>query len=227
MRLRFAIFPAMISVSALMLACSANHTEITTPAPTQAASNSVLRSDARKLAQALDDFQVETHWLKGVGVDWLTGEPNGKRVRVGDTHCSAFAAAAAYKLGVYILRPPEHKTTLLANAQNEWLNTQGAMQGWERVEDGAHAQALANQGYLVVASYKNPDPKKRGHIAIVRPSEKSITEILSDGPQIIQAGGTNYNSASLRQGFMAHPRAFPNNQIQFFVHNIDWKNSNR
>ncbi len=178
------------------------------------------------LTQALDDLQVETHWLKGVGIDWMTGEANGKRVPLDDTHCSAFVAAAAYKLGVYILRPPEHKTLLLANAQNDWLNAHGTEQGWERVESGLRAQELANQGYLVVASYKNTNPKKHGHIAIVRPSEKNISEILSEGPQIIQAGGTNYNSTTLKLGFKAHPKAFPNNRIQFFAHAIDLKNSN-
>jgi hypothetical protein len=189
------------------------------PSPTAQIAASI--TDGHALAKILDGLQVETHWLKGVGVDWQTGEPNSKSVPLDDTHCSAFVAAVSVKLGVYLLRPPEHKTVLLANAQNEWLNASGAQSGWERAADGAHAQALANQGYFVIASYRNPVPTQHGHIAIVRPSDKSAAQILEEGPQIIQAGGTNYNSTSLKKGFAAHPSAFPKNQIQFFVHALN------
>ena len=71
------------------------------------------------------------------------------------THCSAFVAAFAKKLGIYILRPPEHGQVLLANAQNEWLPSAGAAQGWRAVSNALEAQALANSGVLVVASYHN------------------------------------------------------------------------
>ena len=178
--------------------------------------------DAATLTRILDGMQVESRWLKGVGIDWETGESNGKRVIESDTHCSAFVAAAAKNLGVYILRPPEHKTSMLANAQNDWLNTDGAAQGWTLVANGLQAQTLANQGVLVVASYKSPDPAKHGHIAIVRPSMKDAATIANEGPQIIQAGIDNYGSASLKEGFKHHPGAFKNGEIQFFAHGIGW-----
>ena len=213
-------------ICAAMIACDAPVTPTVAPEPTHAAATTpatplpTQNADATMLARVLDAMQVETHWLAGVGVDWETGEPNGKRVTDTDTHCSAFVAAAAKNLGTYILRPPEHPTLMLANAQNDWLNAQGAAQGWTRVADGVQAQVLANQGYLVVASYKSPDPQKHGHIAVVRPSAKSAAEILKEGPQIIQAGIDNYNSASLKEGFKHHPGAFKNGAIQFFAHAV-------
>jgi hypothetical protein len=55
---------------------------------------------------------------------------------------------------------------------------------------------FANQGTLVVVVYESPDSQKPGHIAIVRPSEKSCVRLEESGPQIIQAGQRNYTSTS-------------------------------
>src|SRR6202042_1276578 len=104
-------------------------------------------------------------WLPGYHVDWRTGVSNGKLLQStnGHTHCSAFAAAAAEKLGVYLLRPPEHSAVLLANAQQDWLRGAGTNQGWRAVESPVMAQHLANQGQLVVVTFKNADPQVPGH----------------------------------------------------------------
>ncbi len=212
------------SLCALLVACDAPGVTTSAPespypaTPTQV--SAIPTPNAVTLAQVLDVLQVETHWLRGVSVDWKTGEPNGKRADATTTHCSKFVAAAAKKLDAYILRPPDHSTLMLANAQNDWLSAEGAARGWTRVADGTQAQALANQGYLVVASLKSPDPQKHGHIAIVRPSAKSAAEIQKEGPQIIQAGIDNYNSASLKEGFKHHPGAFKNRAIEFFTHAV-------
>ena len=56
------------------------------------------------------------------------------------THCSAFAASEAEKLGIYLLHPPEHSATLLANAQQEWLFGAGTNQGWFLVQSPLEAQ---------------------------------------------------------------------------------------
>ena len=80
------------------------------------------------------------------------------------------------------------------------------------------AQRLANLGELVVASYRNHDPHRPGHIALVRPSPKSDTAIAAEGPQVIQAGRSNYNRASLMEGFIHHPDAWRNGEIAFFAH---------
>src|SRR5437763_13768976 len=72
----------------------------------------------KRLTAALDAMDVEHKWLAREYVKWETGEALDKAVTDGKphTHCSAFVAAACKKLGVYILRPPEHKATQLANA---------------------------------------------------------------------------------------------------------------
>lgn len=179
---------------------------------------------AAQVAATVDALDVESHWPAGVHVHWETGEPDG-RPETGQgrhTHCSAFVAAAAKHLGIYILRPPEHPQTLLANAQVEWLGSDaGRQKGWRGVRDGVEAQALANRGELVVAAYRNPHDDKPGHIAIVRPSDKGEAAILREGPQITQAGGTNYRSTTLRQGFSGHPAAWSRSEVRYYAHEVE------
>lgn len=179
--------------------------------------------EGRQLATVLDSMRVEEHWPAGVIVNWRTGEPTGKPVTDTGrhTHCSQFVAAASERLGIYILRPPEHSAVLLANAQFDWLPEQGLAKGWTPVADGVTAQDLANRGRLVVAVYKNHDPKKSGHIAIVRPGQKTPAQIAGEGPDVIQAGGTNFNSTNLKRGFANHPKAFANGEIRFYSHPVE------
>lgn len=175
-----------------------------------------------KLAAVLDSMHVEQLWLAGRQVDWRSGEPNGKVYTnsLSHTHCSAFAAAAAEKLGIYLLHPPEHSAVLLANAQQTWLCGNGTNQGWLPVKSPIEAQELANKGEFVVVTCKNPDPSRPGHIAIVRPSTKTDAAILKDGPDIIQAGAHNYTRTTTKEGFQNHPGAFEHNQLLYFVHAI-------
>jgi hypothetical protein len=86
---------------------------------------------ARDFAAFVDSLDVENKWLPGVAVDWLTGEPTSLfTVLPTDTHCSAFAAVVAKRVGIYLLQPPDHNPSLLnqlgeeylANAQSFWLN---------------------------------------------------------------------------------------------------------
>jgi hypothetical protein len=56
----------------------------------------------------------------------------------------------------------------------------------------------------VVAVYKNPDPKKPGHIALVMPAEKTNNDLNNEGPTMIQAGRINSSSVSFREGFKHH-----------------------
>jgi hypothetical protein len=177
---------------------------------------------AEQLAKVFDSMHVEEHWPAGVIVDWRTGEPTGKAVTDDGkhTHCSQFAAALCERLGVYILRPPEHGAVLLANAQYDWLPEKGREAGWTAVPSGAAAQDIANRGQLVVAIYKNHDPKKSGHIAIVRPGHKTAEQLAAEGPDVIQAGGHNYNRTNLKQGFANHPKAFSAGEILFYAHAV-------
>lgn len=184
------------------------------------ASAAPITAEGQKLIHVLDSMHVEEHWIAGAIVNWRTGDPTGKPITDDGkhTHCSQFAAAASEKLGVYLARPPEFRSTLLANAQYDWLSKQGREKGWAPVADGTTAQQLANAGKLVVAVYKNPDPKKSGHVAIIRPSAKSLEEMIVEGPEVTQAGGANHNSCSLKEGFRNHRGAFKNNEIRFFSH---------
>ena len=174
---------------------------------------------AQTMLRVLEGMDVDKHWLSGGIVNWKTGEPTGQPVSDSGkhTHCSQFAAAAAERFGIYLLRPPEHTSVLLANAQSEWLPADaGRKEGWSALSSGIAAQDAANRGEFVVAVYKNHDPKKSGHIAIVRPGEKSEAQIGQDGPEVIQAGGTNYIRTTLRQGFANHPKGFA--EIRFYSH---------
>ena len=174
------------------------------------------------LARQLDRMGVETKWIAGAHVNWDTGRPDDEAETLPGrhTHCSAFVASAAKALGVYILRPPEHGQVLLANAQNEWLASDGASQGWRPVSGSVEAQSLANSGALVVASYHNHRDNKPGHIAIVRPGPKSEQAILSEGPDVIQAGTVNSASISLRAGFAGHPHAWGGGEIEYYAHAV-------
>ena len=175
-----------------------------------------------QMAAIIDSLDVEHHWPVGQHVSWETGIPDGKpESAVGKhTHCSAFAAAAAKRLGVYLLRPPEHPQLLLANAQYDWLASNGAAKGWTAIHDSLEAQHDANQGWLVVAVYKNHLADKPGHIAIVRPSEKDAKAIQDEGPQVTQAGGTNYRSVALREGFAGHPLAWTHHEVVYYGHSL-------
>jgi hypothetical protein len=180
--------------------------------------------DGARLLRALDQTRVEDLWRAGVHIAWETGEPDGRpeRTQGKHTHCSAFAAAIAKRLGIYLLRPPEHGQVLLANAQSDWLSGQGPAHGWEEAPGADQAQASANRGCLVVAVYHNPRDNRPGHIAIVRPSSRSGRDLQLDGPQITQAGARNYLSTTLRQGFAGHPGAWSRREVRYFAHGIDW-----
>ncbi len=176
----------------------------------------------RALGNMLDSMRVEDLWLAGHHIHWKTGFPDGRPylTKGAHTHCSAFVAAVAYRLGIYILRPPDHPQTLLANAQVDWLRAKGPSYGWRQVESGQQAQEMANEGFLVVAGYKNRNPEKSGHIVVVKPFVKSKDMLREEGPQVIQAATYNFSSTSLRRGFRYHRGAFERGKIRFFAHSI-------
>ena len=174
---------------------------------------------AATVIETIDALDVEHHWPAGSHVHWESGVPDGKPETSSGkhTHCSAFVAAAAKQFGIYLLRPPEHAQILLANAQYDWLMNEGAQHGWQPVRSDREAQSEANRGMLVVATYKNHNEDKPGHIAIVRPSDKSDAAIRREGPQVTQAGGTNYRSTSLQQGFAGHPAAWGKHEVRYYA----------
>ncbi|MDR3375596.1 MAG: hypothetical protein P4L98_17860 [Ancalomicrobiaceae bacterium] len=177
---------------------------------------------ALRLGRFYDGLDVETLWQAGVHIDWETGAPDGRPERYPGkhTHCSAFVAAAAKRLGIYILRPPQHGQVLLANAQADWLAA-GLGEGWQSLPDMDAAQDAANRGLFVVASYHNHHDDRPGHIAIVRPSSKSPEAMAAEGPDVIQAGGRNYTRASLVTGFAGHPAGWRDHEIRYYAHAVD------
>lgn len=174
-----------------------------------------------RLAAAYSALDVAHHWLPGQQVEWRTGEP--RPGRPGRTHCSAFAAAACDRLGIYLLRPPEHPQTNLANAQAVWLAQEGPAQGWRPVPSPLAAQVLANQGQVVLAIYASPDPGRAGHVALVRPLDKPDDRVLAEGPQVVQAGAENAASVSLAVGFRHHRSAWipdGGGGVAFYAHGL-------
>jgi len=181
-----------------------------------------IESPGQQFINIVDQMDVEHNWLPKEGIDWKTGkfDPNERAM---SSHCSGFVAAVCNNFNIYILRPPDHPQEYLANAQFDWLRDHGATYGWMLVNTPDKAQQLANQGLLVVVTYKNPQYHKAGHIAIVRPYEKNEELIHEEGPQIIQSGMQNYSSTSLKIGFKHHPDAWVSDtdyQVQFYAHKI-------
>jgi hypothetical protein len=175
--------------------------------------------EGEALARTLDSLDVEHLWIKGKEVDWKTGKTVSDKLSY--THCSVFVAAACDRLNVYILRPPEHAEYLLANAQQDWLTSDEAKaSGWERVASAWDAQILANRGRLVVASYKNSNEVRPGHIAVIRPSTKSKEAVEQEGPDIIQAGAKNYRKTSVKEGFRYHKDVWRKGEVFFFAHDV-------
>ena len=72
----------------------------------------------------------------------------------------------------------------------------------------------------MVATYKNHHDDKPGHIAVLRPSDKEVASIREEGPQITQAGGTNYRSVALKVGFAGHPAAWNRQEVRFYAHAV-------
>jgi hypothetical protein len=180
-----------------------------------------------RLAAFLEGTGVDHLWLHGFKVNWETGEAisawNDSRPH---THCSAFAASVAMRLGIYVLRPPEHSQVLLANTQMCWLRSpEATAMGWEALPDVTSAQTRANLGELVLAVFENPDASKPGHIAIVRPSEIDAATLLANGPFVTQAGIHNALSVPLAEGFSNHKGAWVaggTGSARFFAHSVNW-----
>lgn len=159
----------------------------------------------RQLKSFYLGMDVLHKWQSGQHINWQTGEPDDPDAVSGiRTHCSAFVAAACERRGIYILRPPEHKQELLANAQVRWLNSGRSKNfGWHALTGNilSEAQKMADEGYLVVACAQNPDPHKPGHIALVMPAELSLEQIRQNGPLLIQSSAKNSADAWFRDTF--------------------------
>lgn len=186
-----------------------------------------ITAEGERLRQFLDSSDVQHLWQAGIHIIWDTGEPDPDRPegRPSATHCSAFAAAMAKRLDIYVLRPPEHNQALLANAQMGWLAEAGGDYGWHELPSYVEAQEAANRGELVLEAFENPNPRKPGHIAIVRPSLKSREMLDAQGPEETQAGSVNAISTDTADGFRHHPGAWVpggGGAIRYYAHVVSW-----
>jgi hypothetical protein len=120
-------------------------------------------------------------------------------------------------LGVYLLRQPYASDINLANNQAGWLPTN--TYGWYSIPSMTAAQHLANIGGLVVASYSNSAGS--GHIAILRPSNRTDANVNTFGPEECQSGDYNYADTNAVTGFSEHPGAFPN-LITYWGHTVNY-----
>lgn len=199
------------------------------------------RAGGSRLAEFLDLLQVDRLWIKGHHIVWMTGQQNAEPGVGRDryTHCSAFAAAAAMRLGIYVLRPPFHDEMLLASAQDHWLRGYVRYQGetavaagWTRIGRSgephviAKAQSLANQGKLVLASFAQrplrDDPAGEpvpapGHIGMLRPSPEAAVSVDPPDLLICAAGHINGAAVPIAVSFQEHVGAWPDN-IDFYSH---------
>jgi hypothetical protein len=189
-----------------------------------------------RLAQFLDALPVKTRWIHNHRLVWQTGQqnaPDGPGLTP-ETHCSAFIAAVALMLDIYILRPPHHGQNDLANAQADWLAGTGAFPGptasgskWVVLGSSGDAGALkaaveaANAGQLVVAIYKAPQVQgadDHGHAVIVRPQDAAA--VGADGPHVASVADCNRPDTPMQKAFHAHPGAWPS-KIALYAHATD------
>jgi hypothetical protein len=183
-----------------------------------------------RLTEFLDGLPVTTRWIHNHRVVWQTGQQSAPESQVAteETHCSAFIAAVALMLDIYLLRPPHYGQDGLANAQADWLAGEGTFSGptakdshWIALGSSGDAGTLkaaveaANVGRLVVGVYKAPSVKGSdgtpqpvpGHTCIVRP--QSAAGVGDDGPHVMSVADVNRPDTPMKTAFHAHPEAWP------------------
>ena len=194
-----------------------------------------------RLSEFLDALPVATRWVHRHRIVWQTGQQNAPEGvgPMAHTHCSAFVAAGALMLDIYLLRPPFHSQQGLANAQADWLAGTGGHKGPTALDSGwvplgasgddtalTDAVTAAGAAQLVVAIYRaRPAPQQHGHVCIVRPSGVRLPPDDA-GPDVISVGDVNRSRTSMRRAFHAHSGAWPN-AIQLYAHHTDLERDSR
>jgi hypothetical protein len=193
-----------------------------------------LTSGGSRLKSFLDGLPIETEWIAGHHVVWQTGQQDGPAGEgfENHTHCSAFVAAVALYLDIYVLRPPHHTQELLANSQMDWFagnsfpGPTASQSGWRTLgKAGApggveEAVTAANTGKLVIAGYRQPPVdghQRSGHIVLVRPQDPPSTPAAT---LVTMAGHRNWREIRVENAFASHPGAWPD-KIGFFVRDTD------
>jgi hypothetical protein len=168
-------------------------------------------------AAFLDRLDVEKHWLPGKIVEWKTGKVSDDSDTGPASNAGAFVAAVCARMKVPM--PVAADDALLASSQYEWLLDAGKRKNWLKIGE-AEAQFLANQGWVVIAAWKNmaesDEQSVAGQTAIVRPDPQPAGAIIERGPRIIMAGVKNHNDISIKDGFPAD--AWKKYEIVYLAH---------
>jgi hypothetical protein len=131
----------------------------------------------------------------------------------GETYCNIFVWDVTKAMGAEIPHWVDdygnpsaqfEGSELSANGLIAWLENYGGKYGW-KVLEARQAQAEANLGKPVVATWKNPDGV--GHVAMVRPGEYSTTQ----GPALANAGAINSNHTTVKE-------VFGNKEVMYYYH---------
>jgi hypothetical protein len=164
-------------------------------------------------------MDVEHHWLAGQRVDWKTGNSVDDDGSGTASNGGAFVAAVGARLKVPM--PAPEGSNFLPGSQFEWLLIDGKAKGWLPMGE-VEAQLLANQGWVVIAAWKNTAPagerKTAGMLAIVRPDSRPVGEIAAKGPSVILASDQNRNSVVFNQAFPASAWSNRDQEVVFFAH---------
>lgn len=141
-------------------------------------------------------FLISVLWQFSIttALRWKKRDVTGDGVP--ETFCNFFTVAFCTAMGVLL---PQ----LRANELFDWFSSDEAKSaGWELATEHA-AQAMANEGMVAIAVWKNPEGP--GHIAPLVPA---LTE---PGTWIANVGATNFERGLLAWGFGSR-------QPLFFVH---------
>jgi hypothetical protein len=115
--------------------------------------------------------------------------------------------------------PTPEQVNFLPYNQFDWLLEDGKSKGWLAMGE-VEAQLLANQGWIVIAAWKNSasagDRKISGMMAVVRPDTRPVGDIASSGPTVVLAGDQNRNRVPLNRAFPATAR--DNDEVVFLAH---------
>ncbi len=170
-----------------------------------------------QLRSTLDGMNVKEHWPADGTFSWRTGTAAATGVN-GGVNSGAFVEAVCTRLGVPLLEPTAGN--FAANRQRDWLLQDGAAKGWHRVGP-LDAQLLANQGWVVIAAWKNPTPgagyrNGAGLVAVVRPAVRPAAEVPATGPMVAVAAKQNFKFTPVKSCFP--PQAWAEEQIVYVAH---------
>ncbi|HPO98849.1 MAG TPA: peptidoglycan-binding domain-containing protein, partial [Bacillota bacterium] len=154
-------------------------------------------------------------------IDQFDVESNPRYKPQGNTYCNIFLWDVTSTMGAEIphwvnskgepckpLEPGSYE--LNANAIADWLREHGEKYGWVKVT-AEEAQMAANRGEPAITVWKNPNPKRSGHVQVVRPSDKPFDS--TKGVRVAQAGRVNFN-----YGYSLKAYSGKNPKLEYYIH---------